>query len=98
MSTATIGLTGEIDLRDYKYFALEMSTAWTASPTTVLASAVSGGTKLPLNYAGAVVSLASSANQLYDLSTCGLSAVRYIELQSTATQEAERTLRLICKK
>jgi hypothetical protein len=102
ISTGKPGLSEEIDLQDYKDFAVEMSSSWTASDLSIVAAGVTdftGSTEQykPLYHSTGIQTLAVTEGGIHTLSTMGLEAVRFVRFQSTEAQDSERSLKLICK-
>lgn len=98
-------LSGEIDLLGFNLFAIEMPSEWTTAVITLAACSESGGTFTPVyDDAGVEVTIQTGTSRVIglDLAALKIGALRYIKIRSgtvgsAVTQEAARTLKLICK-
>jgi hypothetical protein len=104
VSTATDGLSGNVDLGVFRYGALYMSTAWTAANITFAVADVSTGTYLPLydDQGNEVTILNTSASRMISLDSVlpSLFPLRHLKVRSgtlgtPVTQAASRALSLV---
>ena len=93
--------SNEIDIRRWKHFSFQMPSAWTAATLQIKGTLISGGTVAEIQNEANVVfpAMTVSANGLYviDLYSLYLAGMSYVKFVSSVAQEAERTIKLMCK-
>ena len=91
----------EIDFRKYKYLAFLMPSAWTSATLTLKGSAVEGGTKVAIkndtNTAFPAMTVAVDTLYSVDVNALMIVGLHFLAFESSAPQDAERTIKVICK-
>ena len=91
----------EIDFRGYKYLSFLMPAAWTAATLTLKGSAVSGGTKVAIkndsNVALPAMTVAVDTIYSIDTSILTVAGVHFLAFESSAPQDAARTIKVMLK-
>ena len=91
----------EIDFQKYKYLSFLMPAAWTAATLTLKGSATAAGTKVAIKNDSdvAIPAMTVAVDTIYsvDTSVLFIAGIHFLAFESSAAQDAERTIKVMLK-